>query len=102
VLANENPGKIMVTEPYRSVTSPDIKVDIVTALIDEKQQVFGVVGIDITLENLTDCIRQVNVGQSGYMLLLDCSGTVPFAREVDSRYWWLMTAQPHSIYLRKP
>ena len=86
VLAKENPGKIMVTEPYRSVTTPDINVGIVTALLDEKKQVFGVVGIDITLENLTNYIKQIKVGQNGFMLLLDRNGTVLSARDESSLY----------------
>ena len=76
VLGKENPGKVMITEPYRSVTSPDINVGIVTALLDENGQVYGVVGIDITLVNLTNYIDQVTVGHTGYMVLLDHNGTV--------------------------
>lgn len=83
VLAQENPGKIMITDPYRSVTSPDINVGIVTALLDEQKQIFGVVGIDITLVNLTSYIKQVKVGQNGYMLLLDHNGTVLASRQKD-------------------
>ena len=86
VLAKENPGKIMVTAPYRSVTSPDINVGIVTALLDEQEQVYGVVGIDITLINLTDYIRQVKVGDHGYMVLLDHHGTVLASREKDNLF----------------
>ena len=86
VLAKENPGKIMITDPYRSVTSPDINVGIVTALLDEQAQVFGVVGIDITLVNLTRYINQVKVGRHGYMLLLDHNGTVLASRHKDNLF----------------
>jgi len=86
VLAKENPGKVMITEPYRSVTSPDINVGIVTALLDEQAQVFGVVGIDITLANLTNYINQVKVGHHGYMVLLDRNGTVLASREKDNLF----------------
>jgi signal transduction histidine kinase/DNA-binding response OmpR family regulator/HPt (histidine-containing phosphotransfer) domain-containing protein len=86
VLAKENPGKIMVTAPYRSVTSPDINVGIVTALLDEQERVYGVVGIDITLINLTDYIKQVKVGDHGYMVLLDHHGTVLASREKDNLF----------------
>jgi signal transduction histidine kinase/DNA-binding response OmpR family regulator/HPt (histidine-containing phosphotransfer) domain-containing protein len=86
VLAKENPGKIMITEPYRSVTSPDINVGVVTALLDEQAQVFGVVGIDITLLNLTSYIEQVQVGRHGYMLLLDHNGTVLASRQKDNLF----------------
>jgi signal transduction histidine kinase/DNA-binding response OmpR family regulator/HPt (histidine-containing phosphotransfer) domain-containing protein len=86
VLAKENPGKIMITAPYRSVTSPDINVGIVTALRDQQGQVFGVVGIDITLVNLTGYINQVQVGRHGFMMLLDDSGTVLASRQKDNLF----------------
>jgi signal transduction histidine kinase/CheY-like chemotaxis protein len=86
VLAKENPGKIMITEPYRSITSPDINVGVVTALLDEQGQVFGVVGIDITLLNLTRYIEQVKAGRHGYMLLLDPNGTLLASRQKDNLF----------------
>ena len=86
MLAKESPGKVMRTAPYRSVTSPDINIGIVTALVDEKGLVFGVVGIDITLANLTAYIRQVDVGRRGYMVLLDQNGTVLAGKNEDSLF----------------
>ena len=86
VLAKENPGKIMITDPYRSVTSPDVNVGIVTALLDEQGQVFGVVGIDVTLANLTDYINLVKVGRNGYMVLLDRNGTVLASRDKENLF----------------
>ena len=86
ILAKENPGKVMKTAPYRSITSPDVNIGIVTALVDEKGAVFGVVGIDITLANLTAYIQQVDVGYRGYMVLLDQNGTVLASKKEDSRF----------------
>ncbi len=86
VLAKENPGQVMITEPYRSVTSPDVNVGIVKALLDEQGLVYGVVGIDITLINLTDYIKQVKVGHHGYMALLDHKGTVLTSRDQDNLF----------------
>ena len=57
----------MITEPHRSVSSPDINVAMVTALINCQNKVFGVVSKDSTLANLTTCIENVKVGRSGYM-----------------------------------
>ena len=56
-LAYENPGKVMRTAPYSSVTSSDINIGTVTALLDEYGQVYGVVGVDITLAKLTKYIE---------------------------------------------
>ena len=84
VLGKENPGKVMITDPYRSVTSPDVNIGIVTALRDKQDSVYGVVGIDITLANLTEYINNVKVGHNGYMVLLDHNGTVLASREKDA------------------
>jgi methyl-accepting chemotaxis protein len=62
------------TTPYTSVTSLDVNIGVVAALLDEQGQVYGVVGIDITLDNLTDYIENVKVGRNGYMVLLDEDG----------------------------
>jgi len=86
VLAKENPGKVMITDPYRSITTPDVNLGIVTALLDEKGQVFGVVGIDITLADLTDYINLVKVGRNGYMVLLDSNGTVLASRDKENLF----------------
>jgi PAS domain S-box-containing protein len=74
MLAKKNPGQVMRTPPYTSVTSPDVNIGTVKALLDEKGDIYGVVGIDITLAGLTDYIENVTVGHKGYMALLDKDG----------------------------
>ena len=81
VLAKNNPGRIVRTDPYVSVTSPDINIGIVTALLDEREQIYGVVGMDITLGNLTRYIEEVQVPRGGYLLLLDQHGTIMAIRD---------------------
>ena len=63
MLAKVNAGQVMRTEPYRSVTTDDVNIGIVTALVDENDQVFGVVGADITLANLRDYIAEYGTNQ---------------------------------------
>ena len=92
ILGKENPGKILITDPYRSVTTPDINVAIVTALLDNHGKVFGVTGIDITLANLTAYIEKVKVGRSGYMVLIDQNGVVLASPEERDRFRKLQTA----------
>ncbi|MGD8880573.1 MAG: PAS domain S-box protein [Desulfobacterales bacterium] len=75
ILAKKNPGQVVRTPPYTSVTSPDVNIGSVKALLDENGDVYGVVGIDITLASLTDYIENVTVGHKGYMVLLDKEGT---------------------------
>jgi PAS domain S-box-containing protein len=85
LLAKENPGKVMRTPPYASVTSPDVNIGTVKTLLDEKGKVYGVVGIDITLASLTDYIENVTVGHKGYMVLLDRDGTFLASQDQSTR-----------------
>jgi len=73
-LAKSNPGVVKRTQPYTSVTTPDINVGVVTALVDESGHVYGVVGMDVTLTDLTAYIEEARAGRNGYMILLDENG----------------------------
>ncbi|MFC1882201.1 PDC sensor domain-containing protein [Thermodesulfobacteriota bacterium] len=46
VLAKRNPGEVKITDPYRSITSPDVNIGIVKALLDNQKRVYGVVGVN--------------------------------------------------------
>jgi signal transduction histidine kinase/CheY-like chemotaxis protein len=97
VLGKDNPGKVMITDPYRSVTSPDVNIGIVTALRDKHNRVYGVVGMDITLVNLTEYIHNVKVGHNGYMVLLDHNGTVLASREKDALFKSIGNLYPRDL-----
>ena len=75
-LAKENPGNVMVTDAYPSLTTSDINIGIVKALVDEKGLFYGVVGVDITLNNLTDYISNFKVNPVGTIFLTDRNGVV--------------------------
>jgi len=85
-LARDNPGQIMHTEPYSSVTTSDVNIGIVTALVDDANQVYGVVGADITLVNLTQYLSGFEIGHRGQILLLDQGGTVLSSRDETLRF----------------
>ncbi len=76
ILAKENPGKVVRTEPYEAVTTPDINIGVEKALVDENGRVFGVVGMDITLEGLSRYISNIEVGENGWAFLIDENGTI--------------------------
>ncbi len=81
ILAKAHSGNIVVTDPYKSVTTPDVNIGIVTALLDSKNRVFGVVGADITLSNLTRYISGFDIGRKGEMILTDNKGIILAARD---------------------
>ncbi|MBW2192901.1 MAG: SpoIIE family protein phosphatase [Deltaproteobacteria bacterium] len=81
LLGKKNPGKILHTAPYSSVTTTDVNIGIVTALLNEDGSVYGVAGIDVTLDNLTQYIEKIRVGRNGYLILVDADGTILAARD---------------------
>jgi PAS domain S-box-containing protein len=86
ILGKENPGKIMQTPPFRSVTTDDVSVNFVKALIDEQQRVYGVVGISITLDDLTKHISSIQMGNEGFVSLIDEYGTILASRDKSLRF----------------
>ncbi|MBS7346053.1 MAG: methyl-accepting chemotaxis protein [Caryophanon sp.] len=61
---------VIITEPYISSSTGELIVTIAKQLHDQS----GVVGIDITLQTLADLANSVEIGQNGYITLLDTSG----------------------------
>ena len=86
ILAKEHPGQVVVTDPYRAVTTPDINIGIEKALLDQNGTVYGVVGADITLVNLTSYISRFNVGRDAEMILVDDNGMIIATRNSSRLY----------------
>ncbi len=81
ILAKEHPGQVSVTEPYKAVTTDDVNIGIVTPLQDAEGRIYGVVGADITLVNLTGYISRVGRIGEGGTILTDQEGTILAARD---------------------
>jgi signal transduction histidine kinase len=75
-LAKMNPGNTMITDAYPSLTTSDINIGIVKALVDEKGLFYGVVGADITLNSLTDYIGNFKISPVGKIFLTDRNGVI--------------------------
>ena len=76
VQAIRSPERTVITDPYPSVTTQDINIGIVKALVDETNHAYGVVGIDITLVKLTDYILNFRVKPESKILVVDRRGVV--------------------------
>ena len=85
-LAKDHPGKVMRTAPYPSITTSAVNIGLVTALVDQAGQVFGVVGIDITLDNLADYLEMIQVSRGGWASMTDAEGTILAARDPAVRF----------------
>jgi class 3 adenylate cyclase len=75
-LALSQPGTVMRTAPYKSVTTDDINIGTVRTLVDANDNVYGVIGIDVTVKGLTDYVSRLKIGKKGYILLLDEQYTI--------------------------
>ncbi|OCQ21157.1 chemotaxis protein [Pseudoalteromonas luteoviolacea] len=65
---------VVITEPYQGVTGQAM-VSIATA-IKRSGSLVGVQSLDVTLATLTDIVSNIQLGQTGYLMLLDGNGTV--------------------------
>jgi signal transduction histidine kinase len=75
-LAKNNPGKVMKTDAYPSLTTSDVNIGIVRALVDRNSVVYGVVGVDVTLLKLTNYISNIQINPQGKIILIDRNGVV--------------------------
>jgi len=65
------------TEPYVDTATKKIVVSVAKAVKDPAtNQIVGVVGIDISLDTLGQMVKNMNVGQNGYIILLNPSGKI--------------------------
>ncbi len=76
ILAKNNPEEVMKTDAYPSITTSDVNIGIVRALVDEKGVFYGVVGVDVTLVKLTNYISNIQINPQGKIILVDRNGVV--------------------------
>lgn len=81
ILAKQHPGQVMITEPYQSVSSSDLNIGIVQAMTYTNGTVFGVLGADITLVDLTKYITEFNFERDAKIILINQTGTVLAAKD---------------------
>jgi methyl-accepting chemotaxis protein len=69
-------GEPVWTKPYQDFVSKIPEITIAKAVIDPQGNIKGVVGIDITLEQLSKNIASIKIGKTGYLYILTKDGTV--------------------------
>jgi signal transduction histidine kinase len=96
-LALRHPGQIVYTSPYSSVTTTDINIGVVKALLDEEGQPFGVIGMDVTLNRLTDYLADFQFQPDGQLMLLDSEQTILVAKDRHLLYTSLRDFSPEAV-----
>jgi methyl-accepting chemotaxis protein len=75
-LGMTQPGKIERTEAYYYAADNATIISNVLSINTSLGPNTGVVGIDVSLKNLTDIFHNIKLGQAGYMMVIERSGTI--------------------------
>jgi methyl-accepting chemotaxis protein len=74
--AMANPGKTVRTSAYYWAPDDVVLMATVRTVNDDKGQAIGVFALDVSLKQLTDLVKQIKLGQSGYLMLVESNGNV--------------------------
>ncbi len=101
--ALDNPNSITVSDVYQSTTGAPV-ITICDPLLNNGK-VNGVVGIDVTLSNITNLLNEMSIGKSGKMALIQGDGTI-IANPLDTALNFTQVSEDHApLYhsiLQKP
>lgn len=76
-LALENPDQSMITAPYVSaVDTSKILITVSKAVKNVSGEIVGAVGIDVSLEKISEELKNIKIGDSGYIFLFLKDGTI--------------------------
>jgi len=75
-LAMANPGKTVRTGAYYWAADDAVLVSTVRAVANQLGNPGGVVNIDVSLKGLTEIVKQIKLGESGYLMLVESNGNV--------------------------
>lgn len=71
-----SPGKTARTEAYTWGSGNGALVGSVRSVTNTLGNPGGVIGIDVSLDQLTDIVKAIKLGESGYLMLMENNGTV--------------------------
>ena len=71
-----NPGKTLRTDAYYWASDDAVLVSTVRSLANQSGPQGGVVAVDVSLKQLTEIVKQIKLGESGYLMLMENNGTV--------------------------
>ena len=71
-----NPGKVVRSDAYYWAADDAVMVNTGRTISNALGNPGGVVGIDVTLKQLTSIVKQIKLGDSGYLMLLEKSGNI--------------------------
>ncbi len=73
--AIKNKGKVFYTSPYVDVATGQTVVSLVQT-VEDNGTIVGVVGVDVSLERMTNVFESSKVGKDGYAYISDSNGVI--------------------------
>ncbi|MBV6286951.1 methyl-accepting chemotaxis protein [Pseudomonas aegrilactucae] len=75
-MAQANPGKTLRTDAYYWANDDAVLVSTVRSMPNALGANGGVVSVDVSLKQLTEIVKQIRLGETGYVMLLEQNGTI--------------------------
>lgn len=69
-------GKAVVTDAYAVLGSTSVVFSVVSSYKNNVGNLGGVLGLDLELKDLADTIKNIKIGNNGYVVLTDNKGTI--------------------------
>lgn len=70
------PGTTVRTDAYYWAPDDVSLIGIVHTIADASGKLVGVVGLDVSLKQLTELVKNIKLGESGYLILVEANGNV--------------------------
>ena len=75
-LGMESKGKPLRTNPYFFPADKIFIISTAISITDSAGQIVGVQGLDVSLESITDLIKDIKIGKTGYIIMTDGDGNI--------------------------
>lgn len=75
-VAVEGDGETVITKPYYYPSGDISIISFAKTIKDSNGRKIGVQGADVSLKELTDIVKNIRIGDKGYIILTDESGTI--------------------------
>lgn len=74
-------GKTFLTEPYTDASTGMQIVSAATPIYDDKGNVLGVAGLDLSLAHISEIMKDYTIGSNGYVILFSNEGNLLYHRK---------------------
>lgn len=81
--ATAEPNKVILTKPYKNPLDNKYEVTFAKAVQDKSKKITGVVGIDLELSQINNLVKDIYIGNTGYVTVVDNNGTIIANKDAD-------------------